>query len=44
MSDVESLMILWNIATKSTFILVGMVWTVYKEFDWNNLNVYSETP
>ena len=44
MSDVESLMILWNIATKSTFILVGMVWAVYKEFDWNNLNVYSETP
>ena len=32
------------IAAKSTFRLVGMVWEVIKEFDWNGLNVYSKAP
>ena len=37
----ESLIFLWNIAAKSIFRLVGMVWRGIKQIDQTSLNIYS---
>ena len=32
----------WNTVARSTFRLVGTVWTDSKEIDWNGENIYSD--
>ena len=42
MSERETLIVLWNIAAKFTFRLVGIAWTDIKQIDQTSPNIYSE--